>query len=271
MIESITSHQLSSVSVLVTWLLLMCVFINEVFHRLRRSSNRNVYLTILRHPWQVLRDSWTFSFYTVAEVADYVCSNNNDKKRAIIRFPFGRRTLFFSSPDSAAHVLSNVKAFSKYRFRFATVSGLQMLGMYERGLIWNNNLESWKCVRSCFHKTLSNSCLDQVCDIVYGSMDNILARMPIVDPSTRAINMLDALRWMTLNLTLELMLGLPGLTQWDDAKPIIEAIVDFFKAWEFYLVRPSFVVRCKPRLYRQHARARYYIIVTSDEFIRGWF
>ena len=205
-------------------------------------------------PWlyRVVIDSFYFSTRTVSEVADRACDGHNGKDPVIL-YPYGKRTLVFSSKEAAIHVLSTDPDNKNYRFRFATESGLNVLGMNRSGLIWNNDLDSWTGVRKCFDHALSSHVLDQLPRLVSEHLPRILDEMPRDNNGT--IHMLDALRWMTLNLTLELMFGLPTIDKWDEAKKSLDEIVAFFKAWEFFLVRPYIVSRFR-KGYHEHVQAR---------------
>ena len=203
--------------------------------------------------YRMVVDSYLFSFRTVSEVADRACQEETSNQ-PVIRFPYGQRTIVFSNKDDVAYILSNPKVNKNYRTRFATNFGLNMLGMYKSGLIWNNDLGSWQSVRRCFDHTLSTSTLNRLQSFVQDQFPKILEKMPR-DENGGTIDMLDALRWMTLNITLDMMLGLPVVDEWNKAQGILEAIVAFFKAWEFFLVRPYIVSVLRPG-YQKHAMAR---------------
>jgi hypothetical protein len=68
------------------------------------------------------------------------------------------------------------------------------------------------------------------------------------------IHMMHALRWVTLNFTLVNLLGLDAVRDWKLAVTIIDAIVAYFKAWEFFFVRPWWSIIWKAD-YRVHRTA----------------
>jgi len=168
--------------------------------------------------YRVLIDSFLFTVYSIADVAAF----STEKKNNNIRYPFGRRTFIITDRTAADHILRSMN----YSARFAFDYGLKILGMYKKGLIWNNDHRCWKKNRAAFQKGLSSTNMKNV---VAFAKENVKLVFPHVRKSDDKINMLNALRWITLNFTMAQLLGLPFEKDLDSANDLIESIVEYFK------------------------------------------
>ncbi|XP_010637123.1 aromatase isoform X2 [Fukomys damarensis] len=63
----------------------------------------------------------------------------------------GEETLIISKSSSMFHIMKH----SHYISRFGSKLGLQRVGMYENGIIFNNNPDTWKAVRPFFMKEIA--------------------------------------------------------------------------------------------------------------------
>ncbi|KAJ1566165.1 hypothetical protein HK096_004059 [Nowakowskiella sp. JEL0078] len=168
----------------------------------------------------------------------------------MILFPFGKRTVIFHTRTAASHILEQSMA-KAYRKRFATDDGLRALGMLHRGLIWNNNLESWGKVRGCFQDGLSNANLKQVPELAKQFVD-----LSFSSYSKGLINTLDSFR-------------LPRKDTWELAEDLITSVVNYFKAWEFFLVRPFWFTRMS-RNYHQHLAASQKLHLVCEDLLKEY-
>lgn len=58
---------------------------------------------------------------------------------------------------SSARLASRVFDSPSFHSRLGEDSGLKALGMFRRGIIWNNDVERWAIQRKIFHKGTSSS------------------------------------------------------------------------------------------------------------------
>lgn len=72
----------------------------------------------------------------------------------------GQQLIITADPVFADYIFSGNNK-GNYVQRPASTDGLQKLGMFGRGLIWNNDLDVWKRVRGCFQRALGESALNQ--------------------------------------------------------------------------------------------------------------
>ena len=196
--------------------------------------------------FRVVVDSYRFFRFSVAQVASFYPTGE-----PVVLYPFGRRTIIFTRKQACHHILNDPRHQRNYQTRFGVESGLRELGMLNCGVIWNNDDKLWKCNRRSFQNGLTDSVFKDIVDQAPEHVDLVLEHVPRQADGT--IHMMNALRWVTLNFTMVQLLGLERVEDWSQAMDMIEAIVAYFKAWEFFLVRPCWLLRLgNPREYRTH-------------------
>eukprot|EP00956_Cyclotella_meneghiniana_P040727 scaffold203469_cov66-Cyclotella_meneghiniana.AAC.5 len=120
-----------------------------------------------------------------------------------------------SGYPKVADYIFNGRSQKNYTRRPACIEGLKKLGMHEQGLIWNNATSSWRRVRSIFQMCLNDENIAEAVraikksavDLIESSRDEETAS----DYSAMGINELE----------------------------YINAVVNYFKAWEYFLLRPQ--------------------------------
>ncbi|XP_035672840.1 aromatase-like [Branchiostoma floridae] len=160
----------------------------------------------------------------------------------------GERTYVITRPSAAWHVLKS----NNYCRRFGSRTGLSTIGMYQNGIIWNGD-DGWRVLRGFFQKALNADTLNRATsaavDATYRQMGNIaVLQQKTADGKIEA---LDFLRRITLEVTNNLTLGV-HIADPDD---LVERIVRYFKAWEFFLLRPPIMYLMTPKLYWKHCQA----------------
>ena len=117
--------------------------------------------------------------------------------------------------------------------------------MKGRGLIWNNDTETWKGVRNVFRKALNKNTLDYAQKV---AEREILAVVEDAKQSSNSndLNFLDLMRKVTFRVTHYVFFGLStcdlekeGIVESD----VISSVIQYFKAWEYFLLRPNSIKR----------------------------
>ncbi len=172
----------------------------------------------------------------------------------------GREVFIISDKRWARHVM--FKNPNNYIARWGDDKGLQILGMKHQGIIWNDHLAGWKRQRSFFHEGLKSHRL------ILGAKEGHRLASVFVERVTREfhakgnadgfpgveVDMLSEIRKMTLGVTLRIMFGVKECRGFSEDE-VLEAIVNYFKAWEFFLLRPPQAYILTPQKYFLHRRS----------------
>ncbi|CAF4296367.1 unnamed protein product [Rotaria sp. Silwood2] len=150
---------------------------------------------------------------------------------------FNQSTIIISNPDFADYILR--RNGKNYTLRFGNPLGLEYLGMKNKGIIWNRNIQRWKYQRFNFsQKALNNKLLDNAKKYVSNdAADYILKHLDKYEIETNIIDTMDFLRSISFTITCYLFLELPiGTISIEETKYYVNSIVQYFKAWEYFLL-----------------------------------
>ncbi|KAG2500165.1 hypothetical protein HYH03_001747 [Edaphochlamys debaryana] len=162
--------------------------------------------------------------------------------------------------------------------RLGNEEGLSVLGMQGQGVIWNNDWPRWALDRKIFTEAVqpagiqdasspAGRWLAALCrDCVSSSLQQAAghATAPSAEPESKSkagslvlLDGLGLLRAVTCRVTLALAFGLaPSALSWEELGEVVAAVGDYFKAWEFFLLRPPWLLRrTAPREARRHEAA----------------
>ena len=149
----------------------------------------------------------------------------------------GVRTIISNEPDLADQVFRS-KVFIE---RSANDEGLEHLGMKNRGLIWNNDNHSWRIIRKVSQTSLREKDLQYAREIAAREVTKIVDKYIEKSPM-KELNFLEIFRKVTFHVTMELFCNVT----YDDLieyrineDEVIASIVNYFKAWEYFLFRPN--------------------------------
>ncbi|CAF3752016.1 unnamed protein product [Rotaria sordida] len=152
---------------------------------------------------------------------------------------FNQPTIIISNPDFADYILR--RNGKNYTLRFGNSLGLEYLGMKNKGIIWNRNIQRWKYQRlNFFQKALNNKLLDDAKYVSNDATDYVLKHLDKYEIETNIIDTMDLLRSITFTITCHLFLDLPiGIISIEKTKYYVNSIVQYFKAWEYFLLKPT--------------------------------
>uniref|UniRef100_A0A8V0ZIT3 aromatase n=1 Tax=Gallus gallus TaxID=9031 RepID=A0A8V0ZIT3_CHICK len=142
----------------------------------------------------------------------------------------GEETFIISKSSSVFHVMKHWN----YVSRFGSKLGLQCIGMYENGIIFNNNPAHWKEIRPFFTKALSGPGLVRMIAICVESTIVHLDKLEEVTTEVGNVNVLNLMRRIMLDTSNKLFLGVPL-----DESAIVLKIQNYFDAWQALLLKPD--------------------------------
>ncbi|NP_999595.1 aromatase 2 [Sus scrofa] len=154
----------------------------------------------------------------------------------------GEETLIISKSSSVFHVMKH----SHYTSRFGSKPGLECIGMYEKGIIFNNDPALWKAVRTYFMKALSGPGLVRMVTVCADSITKHLDKLEEVRNDLGYVDVLTLMRRIMLDTSNNLFLGIPL-----DEKAIVCKIQGYFDAWQALLLKPEFFFKFS-WLYKKH-------------------
>ncbi|CAF4115192.1 unnamed protein product [Rotaria magnacalcarata] len=215
---------------------LLFIFITTVYILLRYSTRKKTFPgpkplislpnyffnTILTISNKRLRDnllnlffpeSFQYIVLTVPLASQYYTSKYGDIVQINL---FNQPTIIISNPDFADYILR--RNGKNYTLRFGNPSGLEYLGMKNKGIIWNTNIQRWKYQRlNFFQKALNTKLLDDAKYVSNDAVDYILKYVEKYEVKNDIIDTMDFLRSITFTIT----------------------FVQYFKAWEYFLLKPT--------------------------------
>ena len=161
----------------------------------------------------------------------------------------GRRTLVTSSFVVSRRIFKE-NGFN-YTSRMAEDCGLERIGMLNQGIIWNNQTREWKRLRQYFQQSVNSRSLELAIKHTYDAVDQVMEVFPVFQQGGGSLDLLAFLRTVTLEVTNRLMFAVTL----EDRADLISAIVGYFQAWEYFLIRPRLTYLLSPLTYTRHLAA----------------
>ncbi|CAI2166738.1 1022_t:CDS:1 [Funneliformis geosporum] len=191
-------------------------------------------------------------FQTVPVFTEFWCRRYGDTVGVWIN---GGYTIASCDADFVQKILGGTHA-SNFISRTGNDDGLKAIGMYQKGIIWNNDVPKWTLQRRIFQSGLSSNVRKKAFDV---ALENARQEIKGIKATAQdnntvpTIDLLNFLRHSTLAITLDVALGIQ--LDRERSQYLIDCIVDYFKAWEFFLMKPRFIWPLFPLRYFHHKKA----------------
>jgi nicotinamide riboside kinase len=160
--------------------------------------------------------------------------------------------------------------------RFGQDEGLKAMGMFERGLIWNNNDTIWKLHRGIFQKAVLQANTDDLRIWSHRYFERNPIQVAHVGNlgagSSSGFSMLEWIRGYTLTMTME---GLFRVSILDNVRmdtkkwgaEVIKVVGSYFQAWEFFLLTPDTATRF-PEEHQKHIKSVLRMHALGEEILQ---
>uniref|UniRef100_A0A672M3Q6 aromatase n=1 Tax=Sinocyclocheilus grahami TaxID=75366 RepID=A0A672M3Q6_SINGR len=159
--------------------------------------------------------------------------------------------LHLGCPGGKSSAVYHVLKSNNYTGRFASKKGLQCIGMFEQGIIFNSNIALWKKVRTYFTKALTGPGLQKSVDVCVSATNKQLNVLQEFTDHSGYVDVLNLLRCIVVDVSNRLFLRIPL-----NEKDLLIKIHRYFSTWQAVLIQPDVFFRLNFVYKKYHLAAK---------------
>ncbi|KAF0536080.1 aromatase [Gigaspora margarita] len=187
-------------------------------------------------------------FLTVPEFTEFWCRLYGDTVGVWMN---GEYTIITCDAELVQQILDGINS-KNFIMCMGNDHGLKELGMYQNVIVWNNDVSKWTLQKHIF-QALNAHHKASMTTIEKTRQEINRIKISVLKNNVLTVDILNVIRHITLAIILEVSLGI----QLDSNKSqyLIDCILDYFKAWKFFLMKPRFMWPLFPLQFFHHRKS----------------
>ncbi|CAG8724948.1 3098_t:CDS:2 [Gigaspora rosea] len=185
---------------------------------------------------------------TVPEFTEFWCRLYGDTVGVWMN---GEYTIITCDAELVQQILGGINS-KNFIMCIGNDHGLKELGMYQNAIVWNNDVSKWTLQKHIFQALNAHNKASMIA-IKKTRQEINRIKISALKNNVLTVDILNAIRHITLAIILEVSLGI----QLDSNKSqyLIDCILDYFKAWLFFLLKPRFIWPLFPLQFFHHRKS----------------